>query len=442
MVLETLGSALRDTLKKIANASRIDAELVDEVVKEIQRALIQADVNVKLVLELTKEIKRKALTEKPLAGMSSREHVIRIVYDELVKIIGTAKELSLTKHVIMMTGLYGQGKTTTAGKLAKYFQKRGITTAMIAADIHRPAAIDQLMQIGKSINIPVYTKPGEDKAPKIVREGLAKLKDYDVIIIDTAGRHALEDDLIDEMKRISAVAKPDEKLLVLDGSVGQSAGVQAKAFHESIGITGVIITKLDGTAKGGGAISAVAETKTPIIFIGVGEHIDDLEKFEPPRFISRLLGMGDIQSLLEKAQETVDEEEAEDVAKKMMSGKFSLKDMYTQMEMMSSMGPLSKIMDMLPSGFAQNIKKEDVNVVQNRLKRFRVIMDSMTDFELDNPAEIKSSRITRIARGAGVDQKDVRELLHQYNASRKMMKGFMGNRKMRKMMMQQMRERV
>ena len=225
MVLETLGSALRDTLKKIANATHIDAELVDEVVKEIQRALIQADVNVKLVLELTKEIKRKALTEKPLAGMSSREHVIRIVYDELVKIIGTAKELSLTKHVIMMTGLYGQGKTTTAGKLAKYFQKRGITTAMIAADIHRPAAIDQLMQIGKSINIPVYTKPGEDKAPKIVREGLAKLKDYDVIIIDTAGRHALEDDLIDEMKRISAVAKPDEKLLVLDGSVGQSAGV-------------------------------------------------------------------------------------------------------------------------------------------------------------------------------------------------------------------------
>jgi signal recognition particle subunit SRP54 len=440
MVLEALGNSLRNTLKKIANASRIDADLVDEVVKEIQRALLQGDVNVKLVLELTKEIKRRALTEKPPAGMSSREHVVRIVYDELVKILGNTKELSLTKHVIMMIGLYGQGKTTTAGKLAKYFQKRGITTAMIAADIHRPAAVDQLVQIGKSINLPVYTKPGENKAVKIVREGLNELKNYDVIIIDTAGRHSLEDDLIDEMKRISTIAKPDEKILVLDGSIGQAAGVQAKAFHESIGITGVMITKLDGTAKGGGAISAVAETKTPIIFIGVGEHIDDLEKFEPPRFISRLLGMGDIQSLLEKAQETVDEEEAEETAKKLMSGKFSLKDMYKQMEMMSSMGPLSKIMDMLPSAFAQNIKKEDVNVVQKRLKKFRVIMDSMTDFELENPTEIKSSRVARIARGAGVDQKDVRELLHQYNTSKKMMKGFMGNRKMRKMLMQQMKD--
>ena len=438
MVLEGLGQSLKNAIKKIANASHVDQKLVKEVVKDIQRALLQADVNVKLVLQMTNELEERALTEKPPAGMSSREHVIKIVYEELVKLIGKPKEIPAKPQRILMVGLYGQGKTTTAGKLARDLHKRGMKVGLVAADVHRPAAYDQLNTIGKKLNIPVFGDPKEKNALKIAKKAMKEFEGYDVIIFDTSGRHSLEDDLIQEIKDVAKAVEAENKLLVLDAQTGQQAGPQAKAFHDAVGLTGVVLTKLDGTAKGGGALSAIAETGAPISYIGVGEHLEDLEKFDPDRFISRLLGMGDIKSLIEAAEQVVDEEKAEEITRKMMSGKFTLKDMYEQMEMLQGMGPLKKIASMLP-GLGDKLGEQDMEKTQERLAKWRVIMDSMTEHELENPKEIKSSRVVRIARGSGTSQRDVRELLKQYSMSRKAIKGFMGNRKMRRQLMKQMK---
>ncbi len=441
MVLESLANSLRNTLKKIANATHVDKTLIKEVIREIQRALLQADVNVKMVINLTNAVETRALTEKPAPGTSSREHVIRIIYDELVKVLGHSKEISLKKHIIMMIGLYGNGKTTTSGKLAKFFQKRGLKPGLIAGDTHRPAAYDQLLQLAKKVNVPFYGEPKAKNAVKVVRTGLKELKNSDIIIIDTSGRHALEDDLIREVEAISRISKADEKFLVIDATVGQQAGPQAKAFHKAVGITGVILTKLDGSAKGGGALSAVSETKAPIVYVGTGEHLEDIERFDPPRFISRLLGMGDLQTLLEKVQDVTDQEIAEDTAKKMLSGKFTLYDMYEQMKMLSDMGPLQKIMNLLPFNMpgVNKMEKGTLEDTQDKLKKFRIIMDSMTKAEMNNPQVVKTSRVQRIARGAGCDVKDVKALLKYYNMSRKAIKGFSSNRKIRKKLMQQLK---
>jgi signal recognition particle subunit SRP54 len=438
MVLEGLSGSLRDTLRKIANAPYIDKELIKEVVRDIQRAMIQADVNVQLVVQLTREIEQRSLSEKPPPGMNNREHVIKIVHDELVGILGSAKSVRLKKQRIMLVGLYGQGKTTTAGKLAGFYAKKGLKVGLIAGDVHRPAAIDQLSQIADQVNAPIYLDRKQKDAAKIVKRGLAELKDRDVVIIDTAGRHALEDDLIREMERIAKVADPDDILLVIDAAVGQQAGPQAKAFHDAVGVSGVIITKMDGTAKGGGALSAVQETKAPVMFIGVGEHLDELETFEPARFISRLLGMGDLQALLEKAEEIGKEQDIEATAKKMLSGRFTLRDLYDQMEALTKMGPLSKVFEMLPAGMTGRMGAGDIEMTQARLKTFRNIMDSMTEEEMENPQIIKSSRVKRIALGAGVQPKEVKGLLKQYNQSRKAIKGMTSNRKMRRALMKQL----
>ncbi|MCK4266803.1 MAG: signal recognition particle receptor subunit alpha, partial [Thermoplasmata archaeon] len=266
MVMEKLGASLKDVLRKIASASHVDKALVSEIVRDIQRALLQADINVQLALRLTKEIERRALSEKPKPGMSVKGHVVKIVYEELVSLVGEKKEIELKPQTIMMVGLYGQGKTTSAGKLARYFKKRGQKVGLIAADVHRPAAFDQLSQIGEMIDVPVFGQPGEKSAPKIVKSGLSHFKGYDIIIMDTSGRHSLEKDLINEIKIISKIAKPEEKILIVDAAMGQQAGPQAKAFHDAVGVTSVFITKLDGSAKGGGALSAVSETDAPIIF--------------------------------------------------------------------------------------------------------------------------------------------------------------------------------
>jgi signal recognition particle subunit SRP54 len=436
MVLENLGNSLRNVLKKITGASHIDEALVKEITRDIQRALLQSDVNVKLVLEMTKEVERRALSEVPPAGTSPKEHIVRIIYDELIKILGQPRPLPIGKQTIMMVGLYGQGKTTTTGKLARYFHKKGLKVGVIAADVHRPAAYDQLKQIAEKVGVSFYGVPGEKDATKIARDGMHHFATSEVVIVDTSGRHALEDDLISELKRVADVVKPNERILVLDASVGQQAGPQAKAFHDAVGVTSVIITKMDGTAKGGGALSAVAQTQAPIVFIGVGEHLTDLEPFDPTRFISRLLGMGDIQSLLEAAKENISEEEAEETVKKMMSGRFTLKEMYEQMEMLTNMGPLKKLVSMLPGmpGMGDKVNMEES---QEKLRKFKFIMDSMTEEEMGDPKLIKSARINRIARGSGVEAKDVRDLLKQYNMSKKAVKGFMGNRKFRKQLMKQ-----
>lgn len=439
MVLDNLGDSLKKTIKKIANAVHVDAKLVKEVVRDIQRALLQADVNVKLVVELSKKIEKRSLEEKPPAGMSNREHVIHIVYDELVNILGESRELPIKKQIIMMVGLYGMGKTTTCGKIAKYFKKKGLRPALIAGDVHRPAAYEQLKQIADQVEVPFYGNKKEKDAVKVVKEGINKFKrSADVIIVDTSGRHKLEDNLISEMKDIFKVTKPDEKLLVTDAAMGQQSGPQAKAFNDAIGITGIVLTKLDGTAKGGGALSAAAEVGAPIVFVGTGEHPTDFEKFDPSGFISRLLGMGDIKSLLEKAEESLKGKDAEKAARRLISGKFNLNDMYDQMDMISGMGPLSKVAEMLPFGQSAKIKNIDMDDTQNKLQRFRVIMDSMTSEEREKPDLIRSSRIKRIARGAGVENKDVKELLKYYNMTKRMMKGFSSDRKMRRNLMRQL----
>ena len=437
MVLEKLGSSLREALRKIAGASHVDEALIKEIVRDIQRALLQADVNVELARRITRRLEKRAFEEKPPAGMSPREHVVRIIYEELVKILGEARELPITKQRILMVGLYGQGKTTTVGKLARYFQKKGLSVGVVAADTHRPAAYDQLQQLADSIKVAFYGDRGEKDAVKVAKAGLKALESTEVVLVDTSGRHALEGDLIEEIKAVSKVVQPNETILVLDAATGQQAGPQAKAFHEAVGITSVILTKLDGSAKGGGALSAVAETKAPIVFVGVGEKIEDLEKFDPPRFISRLLGMGDLESLLEKAQEAIDEEAAEELAKKMMSGKFTLHEMYEQIEMLGKMGPAQKLLRMIP-GVSDKMKDAELDSTQGKLRRFLTIMDSMTDSEMTEPKSVKSTRVTRIARGAGVTPRDVKELLKNYEASRKAIKGLAGNRKMRKQLMKQL----
>jgi len=438
VVLDSLGSSLRNVLRRIAGASHVDENLIKEVVRDIQRALLQADVNVNLTLRITKELQRRALEEKPPAGMSAREHVIRIIYEELVKVLGKPKEIQLARQRILFVGLYGQGKTTTIAKYARFFQKRGLSVALVACDTHRPAAYDQLRQLGDSISVQVLGDPKEKDARKMAKQGLKQFEGIDVIIFDSSGRHSLEPDLIQEIKDLAGIIKPDEIVLVMDATTGQQAGPQAKAFHEAVGVTSVVLTKLDGSAKGGGALSAVAETQAPIVFVGVGEKIDDIEKFDPPRFISRLLGMGDLQSLLEKAQEALDQEKAEETAKKILSGKFTLREMYDQMEMLTKMGSLSKIFSMLP-GMPGKMSEEEMDATQERLRVFRIIMDSMTEEEMDNPREIKASHVMRIARGSGTSPRQVKELLKQYNMARRAVKGFASDRKMRRQLMKQLK---
>lgn len=447
MVMEGLGDSLRSTIKKIANAGHIDAALVKEVSRDIQRALIQSDMNVRQVLALSKNVEKRALEERPLPGMSNREHVIRIVHDELVTLLGEPRKVPLKKMTIMMVGLYGQGKTTTTGKLANHFKKKGLKVGVIAADVHRPAAHDQLKTLAEKVQVSFYgEKPeggethGADTAVGIVERGLAELRrKHDVIIVDTAGRDKLEAGLVNEMEAIFAAAKPDEKFLVMDAQVGQQAQSQAQAFHDAVGLTGTIITKLDGTAKGGGALSAVAATGAPVVFIGTGEHVDELEPLDPKRFIGRLLGMGDLESLLEKAQEAVEGQNAEQMARKMMTGKFTLNDMMAQMEMIGKMGSMGKIAQMLPGGMGQALQGRDMGQTEEKMSQYKVILTSMTDEERENPQIIKSPRIHRIARGAGRDQKEVRELLKYYKTSKDMMKGLTSNRKMQRQLMKQLK---
>ncbi|KCZ70427.1 signal recognition particle GTPase [Candidatus Methanoperedens nitroreducens] len=427
MVLDKLGGSLQDALKKLVGASRIDENVVNEVVKDIQRALLQADVNVKLVMTLSQRIKQRSLKEPPPSGMSPREHVIRIVYQELVNILGKSANVRLAPQTIMMVGLQGSGKTTTTAKLARYFQRKGLKAAVICADTFRPGAFDQLKTLCDRLGIFFYGEKDVEDAVAITQRGLLAIEKYDVKIIDTAGRHALEKDLIKEMEDIHSTAQPDHKLLVLDAAMGQLASEQAKAFDKSIGITGVVITKLDGTAKGGGALSAVSETDSAVAFIGIGETTDDLEKFEADRFISRLLGMGDIKSLIEKAEDTLKSEDID--MESMLSGRFTLKDMYKQLEAVNKMGPLKQIMQMLPMGkLGMKISDDMYSVTQDKLGTYKYIMDSMTDKELEDPRHINSSRITRIARGSGTNYEDVRELLKYHKMMQKAIKGMKGGK--------------
>ena len=426
MALERLGSSLTSALKKLFRASVIDEATVKELVRDIQRALLQADVNVQLVLDISKRMEERALKEKVPPGISRREHVIKVVYEELTRFVGE-KPVPIKiepgkKQILMLVGIQGSGKTTVAAKLGRYFQKKGLKPALICADTYRPGAYAQLQQLAARINLPIYGDPKAKDAVKVVSEGLKQFSDKDLIIVDTSGRHKEEKDLIKEMKALEKKIKPDEVILVIDGTIGQQALLQAKAFHEATPIGAILVTKLDGSARGGGALSAVAATGAPIKFIGTGEKTEDIEPFIPSRFVGRLLGMGDLETLLEKVREA-EIKVPEKKAKAILSGKFTLTDMYEQFEAFKSMGPFRKVLKMLP-GMSYDLPEDKLNMAEANLEKWRVIIQSMRVEEKENPKVFSSSRIRRVARGSGTAEKDVKDLLKQYVMMRKMLKMF------------------
>ena len=432
MALDRLGSSLTDAIKKLFRASVIDEAAVKELVRDIQRALLQADVNVQLVLEISKRIEERALKEKMPPGISRREHVIKVVYEELTRFVGE-KPVPLNiepgkRKIMMLVGIQGSGKTTTAAKLARFYQKRGLKPALICADTYRPGAFAQLQQLAGRLNVPIFGDPKNKDPVKVVSEGLKHFSDKDLIIVDTAGRHKEERDLIKEMKTLEHKIKPDEVVMVIDGTIGQQALIQAKTFHEATPIGAIFVTKLDGSSRGGGALSAVAATGAPIKFIGTGEKTEDIESFIPSRFVGRLLGMGDLETLLEKVKEA-EIKVPKKKAKAILSGKFTLTDMYEQFEAVKGMGPFRKVLQMLP-GMSQNVPEEMLNTAEGRLEKWRVIIQSMRSEEKENPKIFNSSRVKRVARGSGTTEKEVKDLLKQYVNMRKMMKMFKRKKKL------------
>jgi len=423
-MLDKLSSALKKVTDKIANAIFLDTALVESIVKDLQRALIEADVNVSLVLELTQKIKKTALDER-ISGLEKKEHIIRLIHDELIKLLGESREIKLGKiNVFLMLGLYGQGKTTTIAKLASYYAKRGHRVCTICLDVYRPAAAEQLKQLSDKLNIQAFIDPKEKNPKKIWKNYESELKNYDLIIVDTAGRDALSDDLIKEIKDISNLTKPTETLLVMSADIGQTAKKQARTFKEAVNISGVIITKMDSTAKGGGALTACAEVKAPVIFIGTGEKPADLETFDPESFLSRMLGMGDLKSLMEKIHSVIGKEQIEETQKKLQEGKFTLKDFQAQLESMESIGSMDKILGMIPGLGKAKVPDEALEVQQKKAKNWKHAINSMTKNEQENPEilEKETSRIQRIAKGSGTTTSEIRSMLKQYKMLKEMIK--------------------
>ena len=419
-----LGSGIRKALARITGASVVDEAAVKELVKDLQRVLITNDVNVKLVFQLTKTIEEKALKEKLLPGLSLREHVVRVVHDELQKVLGGKFEPRLGKQKILLLGLFGAGKSTTAAKLAKFYQSKGLKVALVAADVHRPAAFDQLQQLSEQVKSGFYGIRGEKNAVKIAEQSLKELEGkYDVLILDSAGRSAFDGELAEELKAVAKAFKPDEKFLVVSADLGQVAGKQAQEFHSTVGVTGVIVTKMDGSGKGGGALSSLAVTGAKVAFIGTGEKTTDLKPFDSTRFVAELVGFPDLASLLEKMNEASDEEA---VQKAIAEGKLDFESFLAQMRAMRKMGPMKQIMQMLG---VYDLPEEMVVQSEEKMKAFEAAVLSMTPAKRKNPDLMKSkARQARVAKGAGLKEDDVRELIKNFEKSVKLMKQFKGNK--------------
>ena len=426
-MFENLSDRLQKIVKDIRGYGKITEDNISGMMREIRLSLLEADVNYKVVKEFTNTVREKALGEEVKKSLSPGEMFVKIVKEELTELLGGEKEeLIINKDftVTMLVGLQGSGKTTTAGKLANFLRKKhGKKPMLIACDVYRPAAIDQLIQIGKQLNIYVYTE-GKGNPVKIASNGIkyAKENGYDYVIVDTAGRLHVDDELMLELQNITSEIKQDETILVIDSMMGQDAINVITGFNEKLKLTGVILTKLDGDTRGGVALSVRHLTNIPIKFIGVSEKMDGLVQFYPDRMASRILGMGDILSIVEKVEAEIDEEDAKKMAKKMSKGEFDLEDFLDQMKQIKKLGPLENLIKLLPG--AKKMGLNNVNIESKRLSHIEAIILSMTPYERKNPNILKASRKERIAKGSGTSVTEVNALLKQFEESKKLMKMF------------------
>ena len=433
-MFESLGDRLQNALHKIKGYGKITEENISEMMREIRLALLEADVNYKVVKEFTNNVKEKALGEEVASSINPGDLFVKIVKDELTELLGgESEELNLKGNPakLMLVGLQGSGKTTTAGKLANFLRKKhSKKPLLVACDVYRPAAIDQLIQLGRQLNIEVYDE-GKNDPVEIAKNAIeyAKENKHDYVIIDTAGRLHIDEDLVDELDNIQKAVEPEEVLLVIDSMMGQDAINVITGFNDKLKLTGVILTKLDGDTRGGVALSVRHLTQVPIKFIGTSEKLDGLDSFDPERMAGRILGMGDIISLVEKATDVIDEKEAEMTAKRMQQGKFDLEDFLSTMKQMKKLGPLENLIKMIPG--AKKMGLTNVKIDPKQMAHIEAIVLSMTPSERRNPDIIKASRKTRIAKGSGTSVQEVNKLLQQFDQMKKMMKQFSnGNMKL------------
>ena len=423
-----LGEGLRKAISRLTGATVIDSKTIREFNKELQKALISADVEVELVFALTKKIEAEALRSDMPQGVSQRDYITNIVYEELTKLMGSSYEPEIKPKRILLAGIYGSGKTTTAAKLAKFYQDRGLGVGLICCDVSRPAAYEQLETLAKQANASFYGIKGEKDVRKIVRQGIAEFKGKKVIICDSSGRSGMDEELIEELKEINSEFKPDERLLVINADIGQVAGRQAREFDKAVRLTGVIVTKLDGSGKGGGALSAVSTANTNVMFIGTGEKLNMLELYDSKKFVGRLLGIPDLESLILNVQEAIKTSglKAEDVN----TDELTFDSFYNQMKAMSKMGPMKNVLGMMG---LSDVPKDALETGEAKLKKYEYIISSMTKAERKNEKLLRDGkRIERIAKGSGTTEKDVRGLISDFNKMKKMADMFKNDRTMKK----------
>jgi signal recognition particle subunit SRP54 len=425
-MFDSLSGKLQNAFKNLRGLGKISEENVGEALREVRMALLEADVNFKVARDFIERVKQKSLGQEVVQSIQPGQQIIKIIYDELVDLLGSSNsaiQLSGNPACVMMAGLHGSGKTTSSAKLAKMLLKQGRTPLLVAADVYRPAAMDQLEKLGQQLEIPVFVRKGETDVLKIARGALehAREQNRNTLIFDTAGRLQIDEPLVQELVRLRDLVKPQEILLVLDAATGQEAVNVASHFDKALQITGAILTKLDGDARGGAALSFKAVTGKPIKFAGVGEKLEDFEAFHPERMASRILGMGDVVSLVERAAEAVDMDEAKRMEEKMRKGQFSLEDFLEQLRQMKKLGPLESIINMLPGG-AEAIKGQDLSKQEKDFKHMEAMICAMTLQERKNPHVLNAKRRVRIAKGSGVQVSELNTMLNRFNQMQQMMK--------------------
>ena len=435
MIFEGLSDKLQGALGKLKSKGKLTEKDVKDAMREVKLALLEADVNFKVVKDFIKKVQERCVGQEVMESLTPAQHVIKIVNEELTSLMGDVQSKVMISSkpptIIMMVGLQGAGKTTTSGKIGNYFKKQGKRPLLVACDVYRPAAIKQLQVVGEKLDIPVFNMGDKESPVNIAKAGLSHAikNNNDLVIIDTAGRLHIDETLMDELKSIKAEIKPHEILLVVDSMTGQDAVNVSESFDEALGLDGVVLTKLDGDTRGGAALSIRAVTQKPIKFIGMGEKLDDLEPFYPDRMASRILGMGDVLSLIEKAQDAIDMEKAKELETKIKKQDFDFEDFLTQMEQIEKMGPLDKVLGMIPGMGSIKNQLGDVDLNGKEMKRTKAIIQAMTLEERRKPEILNASRKRRIAKGSGTSVQDINRLIKQMNEMKKMMKMFTSNSK-------------